>query len=228
LTREAADGIPGAWAALCGADVVCESAPPALVTAQLYPEEQRYIAHAVETRQAQFGTARLCARRALARLGIPAGPLVPNQDRSPHWPDGIRGSIAHTSQQCAVAVSRAAHITGLGIDLESDAPLEAGLEIAICTEYERAWIERYDRTVYPWLVTLVFSAKEAFYKCQYPITGAKLEFTDVELRVDLAAATFSICDLVSTVPQRHRLMKIAGRFCHRPQLIMTSAVLREQ
>jgi 4'-phosphopantetheinyl transferase EntD len=198
-----------------------------LVTAQLHAQEQRYIARAVETRQAQFGTARVCARRALARLGIEAGSLVPHEDRSPRWPEGIRGSIAHTPRQCAVAVTRAEHIRGLGIDLESDAPVKSGLDTAICTEAERAWIGQFDPARYAWLTALLFCAKEAFYKCQYPITHAKLGFTDVELRVDLNAATFCLCDLKSNLPQHQRLMTIAGRFCHLPPLIMTNAVLLE-
>jgi 4'-phosphopantetheinyl transferase EntD len=228
LTLSTAQDVRTALGALCGPHVTCESAPPALVTAQLYAEERGYIQHAAHSRQAQFGTARVCVRRALAHLGIAAGPLLPNEDRSPRWPAGIRGSIAHTAQQCAVAVSNAAHIRGLGIDLESDAPVKPGLDRAICTEAERAWVERYDPAQFPWLVALVFSAKEAFYKCQYPIAQGKLGFDDVQLRIDLDAATFSIVDLVSTAPQRQRLLNIAGRFCHLPHLIITSAVLVEE
>ncbi len=62
----------------------------------LFPEEQAYIAEAVEKRQVEFSTARVLARRALYELGVSPQSLCPNDDRSPRWPAGIIGSITHT------------------------------------------------------------------------------------------------------------------------------------
>lgn len=225
MTEAAADLLPGTLCALFGAGVMTESAAPALVGEQLFPDELAYIARAVETRQAQFGTARICARRALGRLGIAPCSLVPMADRAPQWPTGIRGSIAHTERHCAVAVSNASSIAGLGLDLESDAPVKPGLEAVICTTGERAWLTRRNADLHRWLVPLIFSAKEAFYKCQYPLTGARLGFTEVQLSIDVEAGTFSIADLALHIPQRHRLLPMAGRFRRLPGLIVTSAML---
>jgi 4'-phosphopantetheinyl transferase EntD len=225
LTTRTAASLPNALAELFGSQVIAESAPPTLVSEQLYPEERDYIARAVATRQAQFGTARVCARRALARLGIAPCSLVPTPDRAPVWPAGIRGSIAHTREQCAVVVSAAQRIGGLGLDLESDAPVKAGLESVICTSQELAWLAQFDERTRDRLVPLVFCAKEAFYKCQYPLTGSRLGFTEVELRIDADAGTFSVADLSPQVPQRNRMLQITGRFRRLPQLIVTAALL---
>jgi 4'-phosphopantetheinyl transferase EntD len=90
-------------------------ARPAIVTALLPPEEQQFLARSVAKRQAEFGTARLCARRALAQFGIAPGPLLPRADRSPSWPPDLIGSISHMVDCCAVAVARTGTISGLGV-----------------------------------------------------------------------------------------------------------------
>ena len=90
---------------LFSAGCVAEEAVPQLHDAELFPEERACLAKAVEKRRAEFGTARVCARRALAQLGFPPMPLVPNKDRSPVWPQGVVGSITHTRGYCAVIVA---------------------------------------------------------------------------------------------------------------------------
>jgi 4'-phosphopantetheinyl transferase EntD len=198
-----------------------------LANEQLFPDEREYIARAVDTRQAQFGTARVCARAALARLGIAPRSLLPYEDRSPRWPEGIRGSIAHTPLQCAVALTNAAHLSAIGLDLESDAPLKPGLDQVIGTEAEQAWLERFERRDRLWLAPLLFSAKEAFYKCQFALTRKRLGFSDVQLRIDPDAGTWSVADVSPGVPQRSRMLRIAGGFRRLPDLIVTSAILSE-
>ena len=196
-----------------------------LVSEQLYPEERQYIERAVEARRAQFGTARVSARRALARLGVAPCALVPNLDRSPRWPPGITGSIAHTERHCAVVLTDAHGIAAIGLDFESDAPLRAGVEDVVCTESEQSWLESFDRRAMTWLGALVFSAKEAFYKCQYSVTQTMLDFKDVELTFDLEAGRFAVANLRAGVPQRSRVLRIEGRACRAPELVVTTATL---
>jgi 4'-phosphopantetheinyl transferase EntD len=219
--------LPGALAALFGPDVIVESAPPVLVNEQLFPDEREYIARAVDTRQAQFGTARVRARAALAQLGIAPCSLLPNEDRSPRWPEGIRGSIAHTALHCAVAVTNAAHLRAIGLDLESDAPLKPGLDKVIGTEAEQVWLERFERRDRLWLAPLLFSAKEAFYKCQFVLTRQRLGFGEVQLRIDPDAGSWSVAEVSPGISQRSRLLRIAGGFRRLPDLIVTSAILSE-
>ena len=203
------------------------AAPPKLVNDQLYPEERNYVANAVVKRQAEFGTARLCARKALSRLGVAPCSLVPNADRSPRWPDGIRGSIAHTDDWCAVGVSNALSITAIGLDLESDATFAQELEAVICTDAERRWLRTFNRGEFGWLGPLIFSAKEAFYKCQFAVTQTQLNFTDVELAFDLQSGTFGVGFLGKRVPQQARLMQTVGKFLRAQalHLVVTTAIL---
>jgi 4'-phosphopantetheinyl transferase EntD len=44
-----------------------------------------------------------------------------------------------------------------------------------------AWIDSLPAATPAAAVTLIFSAKEAFYKCQYPLTGEPLGFHDVRV-----------------------------------------------
>ena len=63
--------------------------------AMLYPEEEAVIARAVDKRQREFTTARVCARAALAALGLPPAPILPGQRGAPGWPNGVVGSMKH-------------------------------------------------------------------------------------------------------------------------------------
>lgn len=210
---------------MLGPGVAIAVARPAIVTDLLLPEEQQFLIRSVAKRQAEFGTARLCARRALAQFGIAAGPLVPQQDRSPLWPSGMIGSISHTVDCCAVAVARIGMIAALGHDIEADTPLKPDMERMICTEAERAFLSTADPEQRGQLGKLVFSAKEAFYKCQYPLTKTFLGFHDVAITIDLAAETFALTALSRAGGIWERLYAIRGRFRRVGRLVVTSALL---
>ncbi|GDY78421.1 hypothetical protein SAV31267_079060 [Streptomyces avermitilis] len=49
----------------------------AAVDGALYPEEQAVIARAVEKRRREFTAVRVCARRAMEKLGVPPQPVLP-------------------------------------------------------------------------------------------------------------------------------------------------------
>lgn len=216
---------PSVLESMLDARFVVSTAAPKLYDDQLFPDELRYVARAVATRRAEFGTARVCARRALARLGLDAGPLVPDQDRSPRWPPGIKGSISHTKSCCAVAVTAASDVTGLGIDIEEDTPLRDALVRMICTDEEQLWIRTMAPQLAGHLAKLIFSAKEAFYKCQYGTTRAFIDFRDVQLKVDLGEGAFSVARIEREGEPWRRLRDVRGRFRRAAGFIVTSAVL---
>ena len=54
--------------------------------AELYPEEAALVRNAVEKRCREFVTVRYCARRALAELGLPPGPVLPDRHGAPAGP----------------------------------------------------------------------------------------------------------------------------------------------
>ena len=60
--------------AILPAGVVAETGEDEEVAA-LFPEEEKPVARAVEKRRRRFAGGRACARRALATLGFPPGPI---------------------------------------------------------------------------------------------------------------------------------------------------------
>jgi 4'-phosphopantetheinyl transferase EntD len=145
----------------------------------LFPEEEALVARAVAKRRREFAKGRECARAAMERLGIHGVPLLSGTDREPLWPKEIAGSITHTRGFCAVAVAPSEHYDGIGIDAEPAEPLAENIVERICHDADRSsWlaVTSIDSSVIP---RLVFSAKEAVYKCQFPLTRTFLGFEDV-------------------------------------------------
>jgi 4'-phosphopantetheinyl transferase EntD len=213
-----------ALAPLFRCEVAVAQAVPTLVDG-LYADELEYVARAVDKRRAEFGTARACARRALAQLGIEPCSLVPHADRSPRWPEGVVGSISHTDGHCGVVVALSSHASGLGLDIERDGALHADLEAVVCTPAERRWLAQCGGDRRGHLAKLVFSAKEAFYKCQYPTTRTFLAFDEVELRVDLETSSFSIARVRRRGETWRALERAAGRLLRAPGFIVTAVTL---
>ena len=145
----------------------------------LAEEEARCIARAAAKRVAQFATGRACARRALAELAIHGFALRVGADREPLWPAGIAGSITHTDGFCAAAVARRTVHASLGIDAERRDAVHRRLWRQIATPAELAVLEALAHDDAAQMAAAVFSAKEAFFKCQFPLTREWLNFSDV-------------------------------------------------
>ncbi len=147
----------------------------------LYPEELVAVHRAVPKRQREFAAGRINARRAMTRIGEPAVCIPSGEDRSPVWPAHLSGSISHTDEACVAVVALRSTSRSLGIDLEADRPLPTDLWPIICTPEELAAIRyRASNEQAHWALRL-FSAKEAIYKWQYPLTGYMLDFHQVQL-----------------------------------------------
>jgi 4'-phosphopantetheinyl transferase EntD len=151
--------------------------------ARLKPEEARSVERAVPKRVQEFAAGRQCARRALAELGRADVPIPVAQDRQPVWPPGVVGSITHTAGLCAAVVAESAHLEALGVDTELAGAVKPELWQSICVAEESAWIGALAPGERAAAVTLLFSAKEAFYKCQYPLVRERLSFNDLSVIV---------------------------------------------
>ncbi len=203
-------------------DVETEEVDPHTVGGGLLPAEREAIEGAAQTRVEQFTAGRVCSRLALARLGVAATtPIVRGEDRAPIWPPGFIGSISHTDAWCAAAVARRADMRSLGIDLEQATPLKEALWRRVCTPNER---ERLRSEPDPGLMgKILFSAKEAVYKCQYPITMQFLGFHAVE--VEIGEGTFH-----ATFQQEAGAFKpgteMSGRYLVEDGLVATACELR--
>lgn len=158
----------------------------------LYPEELAAIQRAVPRRQREFAAGREAARLAMAQIGWPAMPIPSAPDRSPVWPEGLAGSITHSARVCVAVVCRREHRQAIGIDLEEDRPMEQALWSTICTPAEHVWVAAQPAPLQGTWVTRLFSAKEAFYKWQYPQTGQMLEFQEVQAEWNMQTQGFDI------------------------------------
>ncbi|HEX3836269.1 MAG TPA: 4'-phosphopantetheinyl transferase superfamily protein [Steroidobacteraceae bacterium] len=166
----------------------------------LLPQERQFLSGAVPKRIHEFAGGRACARAALADLGYPGAALPMNADRTPLWPPGATGSITHTDTFCAAVVAPTRQIRAVGLDAEPAHSVKPELWRRICTPEELAILAAQDQQSALSAATLIFSAKEAFYKCQYALTREWLGFADI--RVTLDANRFTV--------EATRSLQIAG------------------
>jgi enterobactin synthetase component D len=137
---------------------------------------------AVARRRVEFLSGRHAAALALAELGVSDGFVGRNDDGSPAFPAGTVGSISHAQGVAVAAAASSAAIASIGIDVEGVVELERSrtLRRLILDEAELALVSGVlggEREALAF--SLVFSAKESFYKCLYPLTREFLEFSDV-------------------------------------------------
>ena len=209
-------------AGLVAPAVATEEVDPRAVTGELLAAERPVVAGATEKRVQQYTAGRICARRALARLGLrDQTPIVMGSDRVPIWPDGFVGSISHTDHWCAAAVARSSDIRSIGIDLEGCEPLKEELWQRVCTVDERTWLEGLakDRGL---MGKVLFCAKEAVYKCQYTITREYLGFHGVS--VHLGGGRFRAA-FQREVGEFQEGDTLEGRYLVRDDLVATACVL---
>ncbi|MEU6169515.1 4'-phosphopantetheinyl transferase family protein [Streptomyces tanashiensis] len=147
-----------------------------------FPEEEALMARAAPGRRREFATARRCAHRALAALGVAAAPLLRGRRGAPAWPPDTVGSITHCAGYRGAAVAPAARFLALGIDAEPHAPLPAGVREAVAFGPEEARLRALTarRPDIAW-DRLLFSAKESVYKAWSGYGGAWLGFEDAEV-----------------------------------------------
>jgi 4'-phosphopantetheinyl transferase EntD len=168
---------------------------------RLFPEEEAIVERAVEKRRREFGTARMCARTALEKLGFPAAPIPTGKRGEPLWPTGVVGSITHCDGYRACAVARAEEIATVGIDAEPNASLPDGLIGDIARPEELPSLRYLDlqRPEIHW-DRLLFSAKESVYKAWFPLAERWLGFEDAVIAIDPSRGTFE-CRLLVAGPR---------------------------
>lgn len=170
--------------------------PPGVIGAELdgaaepsllLPEEALAVRCARDARRREFAAGRLCARRALAELGYADFPLRTGADRRPLWPAQVIGSISHTRGACAAVVAPRRRYCAIGLDMEVVGSVTPDIWPIVCTAAESDWLSALPESAQALHAALIFSAKEAFYKCQFGLTGRWLDFQDVALDPDASA-----------------------------------------
>lgn len=202
------EDVEAALAQLFPPDVAVSVVSIGAAELELFPEEQASLPGAVPARFAEFAAGRRAVRRAMAALGHEIVPVPMGPDRAPIWPPGLSGSVSHAGGMAAAVLRFGAP---LGLDLETDEPLESNLWPLICTGSELDALPVADRGM---AVRRVFAAKEAVYKAQYPLTGLVIGFDAVAVTVK--NSEFSACFLQGAGPipegfEMHgRIVRIGG------------------
>ncbi|MCB9891488.1 MAG: 4'-phosphopantetheinyl transferase superfamily protein [Planctomycetes bacterium] len=202
--------------------VVVESADPAEVDGPLFEEEERAVARAVNGRRIEYRAGRVLARRALERIGCTPQAILSGADRAPIWPANVVGTITHTRGLCAVAVARSADVASLGCDVERTRRMREGVIDKVLTEGERARLGRGCAAFRAVEATLLFSAKEAFYKCLYPLRPRFVGFQEVEVELDLERSTFQVLAPQLSHDGWPERTRFEGRFAWNEEFVQTA------
>jgi 4'-phosphopantetheinyl transferase EntD len=209
------------------AGVVCVEAFGDHDDVALFPEEEALLARAVDKRRREFTTARGCARRALATLGVPPAPILPGERGAPQWPPGIVGSITHCAGYRGVAVAHAGDVLAIGIDAEPDDVLPDGVLDTVSVPAERARLRELS-AVAPGTCwdRLLFSAKESVYKAWFPLAKRWLGFEDADIVFDVVNGTFDARLLIGDVEVGGSpLVGFSGRWLACDGLLLTAIVV---
>lgn len=180
--------------------------------AELWPEEEVFVADATLRRRAEFAAGRNAARQAIVALGLPAIVVGMGTEGEPFFPAELRGSISHTNTHAVALIGLAADYCSVGVDVDDSRPLGDAAAAEVTWEAEVRRIQRaygfIDRAA---AQNFAFSAKEAIFKCQFLLTQdttlkahqARLRAvshqTGAELRVAgwrAASATSRVLELV--------------------------------
>ena len=157
----------------------------------------------------EFTAGRRVARRGLTVLGEARTGILIGSGGEPVRPPGIAGSLSHSTTHAAALVSRGLRHASVGIDLDDHRLIGEAAAADLMTEEEievviaQGWA--HDRSL---AQNVVFCAKEALFKCQYPLThNHDLDFDEVRLVGSADPGTLAVSCLID---DRHLSAQLAG------------------
>lgn len=172
----------------------------------LLPSEVSLALGATPARVRELQAGRATARYAICHLGgNPEESILSGPTGAPAWPAGFCGSLSHTSQRVAALVARTSQFDSVGVDIDDGRPLGNAV-VDIATSSELHLVDVMSRLDGGSRGCLVFSIKEAIFKCQCPITlDESLEFLDILLVPGGSPGTLAFRVIKSNRPLLTRL-----------------------
>lgn len=160
---------------------------------ELTPVEKKQIGDVCEKRYSEFAAGRSQARQLIAALTGVAETLLIGEYRQPLWPRAVTGSISHSDNYCAVAIAPKSVLDSVGLDVEPFEALDADVADVVLTEAEHASTAVIDNMLLQSgrealggkAHKLIFSIKEAVYKCCYPEVQAFIDFHQCNVSLDV-------------------------------------------
>lgn len=155
-------------------------------------------------RKAEFIAGRYTAQKALNLLGEYDNSILVGPRRCPVWPNGIVGSISHTSRMAVSVVAARNECEAIGIDIEDYIAPDKLHYIAdnVMTSHEKSILDRIHMpsTV---ATTLVFSAKESLFKALNPLVNSYFSFDAAQISnisvINKSCTIKLVQDLSSTI-----------------------------
>ncbi|MFY7942520.1 MAG: 4'-phosphopantetheinyl transferase family protein [Burkholderiaceae bacterium] len=180
----------------------------------LFDSERACLSTASPRRIKEFASGRLCARAALSELGLATAPVLAGPDRAPIWPTGFAGSITHTEDYCVAVAAKLKRcepaFRALGVDAEQVGAVTPDLWPQLMLNEEVRFLRHVSEAERNVKASLIFSAKEAFYKAQYPLTNGWINFDEVA--VELGNNSFVVTIRNTELPIATHALTFGGRF----------------
>lgn len=162
------------------------------------------VARGVPKRRSEFLAGRFCALEAIRALepSYIGGTLPVGRHRAPIWPTGLCGSITHADGVAMAAASRLTDAIGIGIDTAPviDPPVAREIASHIARPHELKALEHTLGLADHVIVTLVFAAKEAVFKCLFSTVGHYFGHHEVEIVDASERAFWARLDLAPALP----------------------------
>lgn len=161
----------------------------------LRPSELASLGEVSEARRTKFSIGRQCARVCLSHLVEGDVPLVKTSLGDVDWPQGIVGSVAHSTTTVLCAAAQTSDFLSVGIDTEesSERAVCAAAFVSVGDEFAR-FKRRTCGTAID-TATAFFVAKEATLKAVSSLLRQGIEYSDITIRVEEpSAGTRSIVD----------------------------------
>jgi 4'-phosphopantetheinyl transferase EntD len=174
-----------------------------------YSHEAQHLANASLARRNEFIAGRHCARAALAQLGHQPCAMPADADGLPIWPSGTLGSISHSRGLCCAVAAFATDHASLGVDVEKTNRLSPAAMARVLHPFEANEIGN-DQV----LGSLLFSAKEAFFKNQYQVWKAQPSFKDLALKIHTESQHLSVQEIAAHLskPLRDATLRMQFRY----------------
>ncbi len=141
----------------------------------------------VTKRKAQFLAGRVAARESLRTIGSTDTIIPSGLKREPIWPKKLLGSISHASGFSVASVMRheALSTYGTGLDVQEILTSKEikSIKKATLTTRDQIFFEKKVKGLSDnQLLTLIFSAKESFFKAVYKNIGQYFDFDVISVK----------------------------------------------
>ncbi len=181
---------------------------------------------AVVKRKSEFLAGRVLSGLVLQKLGVTETEILIGKHRNPLWPEGVRGSISHTGNTVLAAVALGSTISAIGIDVEEvmGSDTARNIHTSIVNDEELVLMGK-EGLSFEYTLTVVFSAKESFFKAAYPSVGEYFDFDAVRLvDIDVEAQSFAFCVVRDLSPDFRVNQIVSGYFSGSSSLVITHII----